>query len=721
MTMRFLVRPKVRDRESLASHLVRVSKMNGYVDPFDSRRVWRDYLVDFDCGNESLMLPLRQETALTYCQLADIEVMVFIGMTPHRFAAGMLPPDKVAMQKLSSRSGPDRVHLRLIMKTAQVSRHLRPENRAAYCPMCLREGVYHRVDWQPRVVTMCAEHGCYLRELCPDCKAFVGVADVAWGCCRKCGARLAAAPYEQVDATSVEYKSQRILRGWLHRDGSEDDLGVPSDQMAEPMNALYYLVLALRTVLMSDTRVLDTLGFGLGETVPVHVEHHVSEPKLNARVLAAAYHALTGWPTNFHRLLDAVRVVNESSDTDSLRAFKSLYSRQLSRDWKIAPFAFVQTAFDEYMINDPSLCASFLQLKRVRGRNELYERGPYLTLDAASEHLGIGAKRLGELMHKGVLRQYNNPKSSFIMVSRSEVEALRNRWNELLSLMEVRIRLGICYDAIIALIQEGLLDGGKERGPSNSQKWEVTASSVEKLIGRVSTRVEIRPQDRIGNAIDLVQAVQRTSTYGMTIALILKAVVDGELNAFVFDPDWRLGNLMVEEREMERFVEALLSRLGWVTREEFACRMGVKRSMITKWVVNGLVVRTDETAEVRFFDADYVARFVAEHVFSEAAAAILGIAVHTVTQWAVKGRLHPVSGPGIDDCHRFLFRRSECWELRPENRLSSREAAALYGINVKAFMQWIEQGKVTPISGPGIDRTETYVFLKSSMSSHLLN
>jgi len=376
---------------------------------------------------------------------------------------------------------------------------------------------------------------------------------------------------------------------------------------------------------------------------------------------------------------------------------------------------FVQDAFDQYMMNDPSLCASLLKSKRSCGLTGLADRLPYMRLEAAAKLLGIGAARLGELMQQGVLRRYNNFSSIVVMVKRSEVETLRENWRELLMPMEVSIRLGIYYDPIIALAENGLLEGRKGIGPGNGQNWGFTASSVDSLVEKVGARVEVRDGKQTANAVDLVQAVQCTSAYGMNTAQMLKAIIDGELGTFVTSTDWRLGDLLFEERVLDRFVEMLLARLGWVTREDFAHRMGVKRSMITKWVANGLLVRTAATAQTRFFDGDYVHRFVADHVFSEEAAVLLAIPECTVRCWATHGRLHPVSRPGVDDCHRFLFNRADLYLLRPENRLNTEAVARLYGVTFKVLTAWIKQGKVKPVSGPGIDGTGKYLFLRDAL------
>mgnify|MGYP002713185139 CR=1 FL=1 len=77
------------------------------------------------------------------------------------------------------------------------------------------------------------------------------------------------------------------------------------------------------------------------------------------------------------------------------------------------------------------------------------------------------------------------------------------------------------------------------------------------------------------------------------------------------------------------------------------------------------------------------------------------------------GRLHPVSGPGVDENHRYLFKREEIELLRPSNRLTAPELAKTLGLSCSQLQEWIKRGKVRPMSGPGIDEMKHYLFVRT--------
>jgi len=116
-----------------------------------------------------------------------------------------------------------------------------------------------------------------------------------------------------------------------------------------------------------------------------------------------------------------------------------------------------------------------------------------------------------------------------------------------------------------------------------------------------------------------------------------------------------------------------------------------------------------------YFNRMAVQRFIDDHVFVEDAAEIMDIGVLAVQKWARAGRLKAVSGPDIDGCHRWLFRRADVEQLRPENRLTAPQAAKLMGIGEATLSRWIREGKVNSVSGPGIDGMRQHLFLRKKL------
>jgi predicted site-specific integrase-resolvase len=95
---------------------------------------------------------------------------------------------------------------------------------------------------------------------------------------------------------------------------------------------------------------------------------------------------------------------------------------------------------------------------------------------------------------------------------------------------------------------------------------------------------------------------------------------------------------------------------------------------------------------------------------------VLQVGVDVVQRWARKGRLKPVSGPGVDECHRYLFRREDVERLRRQHRRAAPQMAKALGISRSQLVARIRQGKLKPISGPGISGCGHYLFIRGSGS-----
>jgi len=133
--------------------------------------------------------------------------------------------------------------------------------------------------------------------------------------------------------------------------------------------------------------------------------------------------------------------------------------------------------------------------------------------------------------------------------------------------------------------------------------------------------------------------------------------------------------------------------------------------VVRRWVQNGLLRPVASYANTHYFSQAEVEQFMANHLFTETAAEILQVGKLVVQKWARAGRLKPVSGPDVDGGHRYLFRRDEVERMRPENRLTAPEMAKRLGISRSQLGEWIRQGKIVPISGPGIDGAKHYLFV----------
>jgi excisionase family DNA binding protein len=148
-----------------------------------------------------------------------------------------------------------------------------------------------------------------------------------------------------------------------------------------------------------------------------------------------------------------------------------------------------------------------------------------------------------------------------------------------------------------------------------------------------------------------------------------------------------------------------------IARAQAARVLNVKGRTVSKWAERGLLVPVETKGTIVYFDRDAVEEFRRDHVFGPEAASILGVGELVVQKWARSGRLYPVSGPCVDGLHRYLFRLQDVEGLRPEHRVTAPEMAKQLGVSRRQIYTWIEKGRISPVSGPGVDGAKHYLFV----------
>jgi hypothetical protein len=121
--------------------------------------------------------------------------------------------------------------------------------------------------------------------------------------------------------------------------------------------------------------------------------------------------------------------------------------------------------------------------------------------------------------------------------------------------------------------------------------------------------------------IDLPTAAKMVAVVGLNASGILERVANGRLRACWHSKN--LGDLRFTKADIKACVEQIQVENQWVRREEIAARMGVKVTVVTKWVNAGLLTPVATHANTQHFSRDEVEAFVHGHLFSDEATRIL--------------------------------------------------------------------------------------------------
>jgi len=706
-----LKRDSPQPGESLPSFLERLRVLNGYAVQQTIYDMCRD-TVPFKAAGDIPDAPIHSETYDVLSRLSQLPPSRLYETTIHRFETCLHIPDKV-QQSIRLSSG-EQVN---VMKQAARLHHIRSSSQMAFCRLCLKAHAYHRTLWQPHMITVCLEHRCLLEDCCVHCHALQNIVSIVADKCAECERPLSEAAVIDVSKDVLSIGTSDVFTGWLGERASDtSQYGFPDC----PPNVSYRFIDGLRRCLIDRIDVIDeaylNVPTGWAYTLrslkgtPTIAENHI--------LYSTALKALRDWPNGFHAFLTVYdERKGDLHDTTLNEGFGLLYSVWLHQKWAADSFHFVREAFDAHLTSGRVFVPS--AVKSNRHRKALLEDWEYLTVKDAMQKLGIGQDTLETLFTTGVLHEAfprDHRPFRYRLVRRQEVEALKTTWGDGLTLTEASVALGLSETSVADLARDGHLD--VLRTPQEgSAGWLLSRVSVETYGHEILTYARPLPSGTEDVSwIDLKRASQIVGPVGGNALTILERVASGKLPAYVSTTALATpGSLVFIESDITAAIEQIKAENGWYDAWDIAALLHLKRTVIDKWIAHGLLVPAMYSGLAVYFDRVAVQRFIDDHIFVEEAAQIMAIGTLVVQKWTRAGRLKAVSGPDIDGCHRWLFRRADVERLRPENRLTAPQAAKLMGIGEAQFLVWIKQGKVHPVSGPGIDGMGQFLFLRKQL------
>jgi predicted site-specific integrase-resolvase len=721
-----LVRSPLFAEESLASYLARLSFLNAHQGTAPLRRLCQERLT----GADILEWPLLPETYAVMAGLTLNEVSDIYTATPHRFAAVISPPDEPP-ETICLADG----RVVPLLTSGLIQHHFWPVEDARYCPVCLQAAGYHRLSWSFCLVSVCLEHQCLLIRGCPHCRRALHVRHIVERKCPECAGDLSGVTGQSAARDNFGLMAQQSLMAWL-------GLACPpmiDDIAPVPPAVLYRLLFHLCRALLE----VKSPGWfywhrdnGRPASSPKEqriVGYKTMEPAQSYLLAATAFKALINWPDGFYAFLGAYQMRDRRKQSYTLQSdFGAVYLQCLEKYWRAPEFQFVQTAFDDYLIANFPLTPSVLHSRRYQETPGLAARFPFMPVAEAARSLQTTPAIVERLVRREMLTAYQpdkgkrrSPKktsrASLKLVGRAGVLELQARWETAVPLADAAAVLGLSKSVVLDLVEIGVLAAVRGPAVDETNSWQLAQESITGLVEQIEARAR-HYYDRDSTPVNLTYAAQVLSPYGYNVAGVIQLMLEDKIRCYWgWGHGRKLADLRLMVPDLTAVLEDLKTRRPFVTRRHIAEQMGVKTYIVGRWVKHGLIQQEYRRGVGWYFSREVAERFIREHLFSDEAAEMLQIAPLVVQKWVRNGRLHPVSGPGIDGGHRYLFRREEIARYRPENRLTLPQLAAEIGMSRAQVFQWVKQGKLQPVSGPEIDGMGHYLFLRSELEDSKQN
>lgn len=393
------------------------------------------------------------------------------------------------------------------------------------CPQCLLEYGYCNRIWDCSLVTVCPIHRSLLVDICPRCKKRIGFARNKVSIC-PCGFDWRRRAQRQVSRGELVLSRQvYYLCGALPK----QHISVK----ATGKNPLYDLSLR-------DLAVAVTFIAGLYESVSWAVGQPTRSTKwFNKdlhRLYPHAFMTFENWPNNLYHFLEeqAAGVSKFNSrdgrlDTILSRAFYSFY-KGLYKKMPGKQYDFIRSAFAEYLT--ARWRKHYARSSKLLTGSDALEGKAYTSVTEARRLLRINHKLLFDLVRNGEIEFAirNQGEELLYLLRLSDVERVKSAFELSVPASAVAAELGVSRTVVCQLGRAGYLQLRLRPAVDGYKSLRFDRSAAGKLLSKVSSRVKKVGKLSFQETYNFSAACQLTKPLGITVAMFIKAVVDGEVH-----------------------------------------------------------------------------------------------------------------------------------------------------------------------------------------------
>jgi len=552
-------------------------------------------------------------------------------------------PTLTALAKLLRREPGQLVPLTIPREPVQFPRQRQPDHAAGgevrfsgtafdpsrrrVCAACLAEQPdREKLSWLFRPLEICPEHGVLLQDRCADCGRAFAANRLDLVRCR-CGASVSSRTPERLSTAAIDIA--RTIRTWFE--------GRPLAPWNLAGSLLHQWSERLQVAVTRTSAWVARTRWELDLSANFRTE---SVAWLGAAEL------LRKWPAGITEFLDEFQE-SESSGLPSTRIGRA-FSRLLRDAERLEQAGCNGPAetFREYLLERYTrghLSGKGSLFRDARQRERIVER-PWISQTEAARLLKLRPPAVAELVRRKILEGHvrisGRRGRTNGVVRREAVVAYGRRLVGAISVAEAAERLGTSSPRILDLIRAEVLKDAVR----SSIGWRIPADVVVELTDRFR-RLPINTKH---NRLPLSEALRRFGVRGLSLAPLLRSLIDGELNAWREGESAKLRDLRFDPTELRNLTCERKLRTpaeSGYTLLELGRSLFVGRSLrpivLRKWIAAGLLNATRRRKSWHVA-AEEVARFRATYCLAREVCSLLDVARSTLDVWQRRRRLVPV-------------------------------------------------------------------------------
>lgn len=496
-----------------------------------------------------------------------------------------------------------------------------------WCPECIKHHPVHHHWWHITHYVVCLKHKIQLQDTCPTCHQRQKFERQRLFNCQFCGTDLSTAKQSAVDPLILSYQQELInaFEGKSH---------------STLFNMSYYELIKL-------TRYIGLFNELDMPTKPGK-PHGTTEAGVAFRVVSGAASLLSQWPLLLYDLISKVQA--RSTVSLSIKHHFGTFYQVLYVNLNEPCYQFLRNAFEDYLFKYwPSLIN-----KRNRGFKKV-ESSNHTRLTIKQMFLKTGAKpALIKLLTKTgqiELETVNLPSGKQVrLIHEKYTEQLAVLANQVISLKQLALRVGITESRIRLLKEKGLITPLASKYVVNSAQWYFEQSQVAKLsFNAVALHQGCIPIKQIFKSWRL----SVTEFYAFINALSKEELIVYSDNSVVV----MLGDVWLDSTHAHDWLtDYRISETGLMSVNQAAKALNIKQEVAYHLVKKNLLASKATKNKLVKVSMKALATFKELYISLNDLSILIGKSPANVLKHL---HIQPVCGPTIDGCRQYFYLRDQ--------------------------------------------------------------
>ncbi|PPD55087.1 MAG: hypothetical protein CTY12_01905 [Methylotenera sp.] len=514
---------------------------------------------------------------------------------------------------------------------------------ARFCPHCLAESGYWKVEWELNFYDVCHQHQVWLVDQCSSCGNKISWNRNQLGRC-SCGSILHAEQTKECPANMADIAkvmSAKILQ--------QDNRTLP--------------LLLQKTDVEQTQRMIRYLGnymFLAAGKNPLKMRQ-AGDLNHSWPVTSLAAEVIADWPTAFHHALTQLEKQNRVDGRPSLNEVFGQAYHYVFKALKEKPFEELKLQF-ELWIN--AAWKGGIAKRNKRLTSTLMKQASWVPASVACDFLGISHQRLDLLIREGTIEgetHISEKGRKFVMVRRDNLQQVKDHLFGLIDMTTAGKLLGIQKRRMRQLLTLVFADA-KKLGTSASAPWAVSRLEVNRLL-ELSIDLEYLSIPDEG-CVSLGHVLRYWTWSNEDIAgLILSVKTKEIIPTNLLDSVSGIAAWNFKESELKNWKLRNQNGMGtWLTITQAANILGIKEQVAYELVSLGYLqseVMPKQVKRGTRIRRSTIDAFNKDYIFATKIAEAMSCSPRKVINHLASFAIYPISGPQLDGARQVLYKHEE--------------------------------------------------------------